>query len=99
MKAHQKEQEISEREFENYLDDIYGDVDICGMKYSAGRALKELDPIAFNCAKSDYESELTSDKDEWVCGKCDEVFDNEEDADVCCQPVEEPTEEEKEIKL
>jgi len=47
--------EYTDSEFEEYLDEIYGDVNICGIAYSSGRALKEIDPIAFNCAMSEHE--------------------------------------------
>jgi len=47
------EHDITEDEYEEMLNDAYGDVDICGYKYSAGHALKEIDPIAFNVGMSD----------------------------------------------
>lgn len=37
----------AERDFEELLGEIYGTVEICGYTFDAGRALKELDPIAF----------------------------------------------------
>lgn len=39
------------------LDDIYGEVEICGNQYSAGLALKEVDPVAFRCGLHDFLSE------------------------------------------
>ena len=36
------------------LDDTYGQVEVCGNYFDAGRALQELDPMAFRCAVSDY---------------------------------------------
>lgn len=44
------------------LDDVYGDVVIGSLKYSTGRVLKEIDPIAFNCGMSD---------EECICEKAD----------------------------
>lgn len=44
--------------FENYLNEIYGDIDICGLTYAAADALKRVDPIAYRCAYSDYTSEF-----------------------------------------
>jgi len=38
----------NDKEYEQELNDVYGSVDICGLGYSAGTALKELDEIAFN---------------------------------------------------
>lgn len=86
MKAYRKETELNDREFVKILDDIYGDVTICGMKYSSGRALLELDETAFTCARNDYTDGLDKDTPVWICDKCDEKFDNEEDAEACCKP-------------
>lgn len=44
-----------ESEFDAHLDECYKDVNVCGFTYSASYALKELDPIAYRCMKSDYE--------------------------------------------
>ena len=40
---------VSEEDYMDLLDDIYGTVEIAGMTYDTGRALRELDPIAFRC--------------------------------------------------
>ena len=37
----------AERDFEELLGEVYGTVEICGYTFDAGRALRELDPIAF----------------------------------------------------
>ena len=50
------EYSCSDDEYDEMLDDVYGDVEICGMNYSSSQALKELDPIAYRCGKGDYES-------------------------------------------
>jgi len=84
MNAYQKERELTDAEYEAVLDEIYGDVEICGMTFSSGHALRELDPTAFRCGKADHESALDEDNPLWCCGQCSEEYDNEEDADVCC---------------
>ena len=48
-------------EFDEYLDERYAEVTICGMTYSASRILKECDPTAYRCVKSDYESDFDLD--------------------------------------
>ena len=53
--------EISEEQFNDFLDDCYPEIEIMGMTYAVSYALKELDPIAYNCAKSDYESNYDLD--------------------------------------
>ena len=70
---------------ENYLDETFEEVDICGMKYSAGRALKELDPTAFRCARADM-------PEKWVCTVCDSVYETEDEAEACCEKEWEDTE-------
>lgn len=85
MNAKEIEFEMSEEDYRDMLDEIYGDVEICGMKYGSGYALQELDPTAFRCGKSDYESEQPS---KWKCGGCDDEFDDEDDAEACCAPEE-----------
>lgn len=51
------EKEWTESEYEEYLDDAYGEVTICGMKFSSGRALRELDPVAFRCGMNGMQRE------------------------------------------
>lgn len=52
--------------YDEWLDECYGDVDICGYKYSASRALEEVDPVAYRCGFSDYLDSLDiEDSDEW----------------------------------
>lgn len=74
--------EMTDSEYEDMLTELYGTVTICGMEFDSGRALKELDRVAFDCGKSDYESE----NQKWECGECSVTFDNEEDAETCCTP-------------
>jgi hypothetical protein len=81
MKAREVEYEMTEQEYEDRLDEIYGEVEICGMTFNSGRALKELDPTAFRCGKGDYESTQDST---WLCGECDSDYDNEDEAEACC---------------
>jgi hypothetical protein len=74
--------EFTDREFENLLNEREGDVDICGMKYPAGTALREIDPTAFDVMQADEPTR-------WKCGECGEEFDEEADAEECCPPEEE----------
>ena len=70
MKATRIEYEMTEEEYEEVLDELFGEVDICGMTFSSGQALKELDPTAFRCGKVDEESEHD---DKWECSECEET--------------------------
>ena len=52
--------------YDDMLNECYGEIDICGLKYNAAYALKRLDPTAYGCGMNDWlDSEnLTTDKDE-----------------------------------
>ena len=76
------EPELDENEVIDQLDQIYGEVDICGMKYSSGKALLELDPIAFDQSKLDLEDGMD---ETWECGSCGEQFETEDEAEDCCK--------------
>ena len=85
MKAERIEYEISDNEFRDVIDGLEGDIKICGMAYGAGYALQEIDPIAFRCAKNDYESEHG---DTYKCTICDTEYDDEDEANECCSDKE-----------
>lgn len=53
--------ESTDDEYDSYLDECYGDIDVCGSSYTASYALKNLDPTAYRCGKSDYDSEKDLD--------------------------------------
>lgn len=74
--------ELTDDEYEQMLTDIYGTISICGLEYEAGYALRELDPTAFSCRMAD-------EPEKWKCSECDAEFDNEEEAEECCQLEEE----------
>lgn len=44
----------TEEKYNEMLDEVYGDVQVAGYSYSTSRALKELDPIAYNVGLSDW---------------------------------------------
>ena len=69
---------ITEKEYEEMLDDTYGTVEICGMTFNSGEALKELDPIAFDCGLSDLLIR-------YECGECSTVFEDSDEAEECCK--------------
>lgn len=53
--------ESTDDEYDSYLDGCYGDLNVCGSTFSASYALKNLDPTAYRCGKSDYDSEKDLD--------------------------------------
>jgi len=46
---------IDEDDFEEELNEVYGDVEICGSSFAAGTTLREVDPTAFRCGCADQE--------------------------------------------
>ena len=77
-----KLKELTEDQYEEQLNDCYETVTICGMEYEQGRALRELDPVAFRCGMAD-EPEV------WICDECDDEHETEEEAEECCKEDEE----------
>lgn len=73
---------MTEAEYEEILNDSYGDVSVCGITYPAGTTWKEIDPTAFRCALADQPSR-------WKCSDCKEIYDSEEEAEDCCKEDEE----------
>lgn len=49
--------------YDDMLDETYGEVEIAGMTYYTSNALKEIDPIAYRCGLSDYQSNIISEAD------------------------------------
>lgn len=55
------EYEVSESDFDEFLDDAEESVTVCGMTFYPSDILKSCDPIAYRCAKSEYESNYDLD--------------------------------------
>lgn len=53
--------DMSESEYVDHLNECYGDVYLCGGTYGAGDLLKDADPVAFRCGKSEHESQIQSE--------------------------------------
>jgi hypothetical protein len=83
MSQNYEEVELSEDEYEEMLNELYGTVSICGMEFDSGRVLRELDPTAFRCGMAD-------EPQRWKCLGCGEVYEDEDRAAECC-----PTEDEE----
>lgn len=73
--------EPDEKEHENWLTGAYGTVNVCGMEYDAGHALRELDPIAFRCSMLEM-------IDQWQCSQCGHKFEDQDEADECCEETQ-----------
>jgi len=53
---------MTDNDFIEFINDIEPAVTICGLTFSPGDILKEMDPVAFRCFKSDYESSMEEDE-------------------------------------
>ena len=49
---------MTDKDFIEFINDIEPEITICGITFSPGDILKEMDPIAFRCFKSDYEADM-----------------------------------------
>jgi hypothetical protein len=47
---------------EEYITELFGTIKIGVCEFDAGRILRELDEIAFNCAQSEYECKCSDDE-------------------------------------
>lgn len=43
-----------DQSYDDMLDDVYPMVEVCGASYFPSSTLKELDPTAYRCGRSDY---------------------------------------------
>lgn len=55
------------------LNDIYGDIQVCGLEYPAADVLRAVDPIAYDCGFADYQEVYYT-----IESPDTDTFDNEE---------------------
>ena len=68
-----------ESRYNDFLDDLYGEISIAGLKYSTSDAQKQIDPTAYRCGFNDWlDSEL---ENEYIFEHDGEYYDE--------QPIEE----------
>lgn len=65
---------LSDSQWIDVLDEIYGDVEVCGFSYSSGSILQDQDPVAFRCGRGDYESALQAE--------LEDQLENEDDSGI-----------------
>lgn len=55
----------NEDAYDEMLNDVYGEINVCGYQYEASRVLKECDETAYRCGLLDYnDSELSEIEDQ-----------------------------------
>jgi len=55
------EENLDECDFDELLDELYGEIEVCGYGYSSGYVLKEVDPTAYRCELNDWKSSRSSE--------------------------------------
>lgn len=56
--------ECDEEEYDDYLDEIYAEVDVAGCTYLVSRILKEIDEVRYEMGKGEYEDEKREERRE-----------------------------------
>ena len=72
--------ELSDEELDYKIDELYPEVKIAGNVFYASDILKELAPLDYEMTRSNFEEEETI----YVCDECGEEFDDEFEAECCC---------------
>lgn len=83
----------SEDYYDEMLDECYGEIEICGYSYSASHALYNVDPVAYNCGRSDWEDAEASNLEWELENMCDGEGYQYYDSEVMCEDDEEEEEE------
>jgi hypothetical protein len=66
--------DLSDSEYAEIVDELYGPVTVMGMSYNQSTIIMELDHIAWSCAKRDHENYLQSE--------LEDQLDNEDENDI-----------------
>lgn len=72
---------LSDDEYEEVLNELYGTVEVCGMTFDSGSILKDQDPTAFRCGKNDYESSIQTELEDQLSREDDSDIEFEVDPD------------------
>jgi len=60
--------------FDDYLNEVYGEVEICGYTYNSASALKEIDNVAYRTGYNDWLDTLDIDLPCSYDGEDDEIY-------------------------
>lgn len=68
--------------FENFMGEVYPEPTVAGfMRFNTAQLMKEMDPIAWNCALSDWQSQEESDE-QIMCFDNGSTFYRREDVEA-----------------
>jgi len=80
--------ELDDEDLDYMIDDIYPEVIIAGSAFYASDILKELDPICYEMIREELEKKETV----YICNECGEEYDDEFEAESCCDIEEDEDE-------
>jgi hypothetical protein len=72
------EKELTEDDYQEFLTEIFGEVELGHLTFDSGEIIRELDPIAFRVGMADQETF-------YICEECGWEFNNSDDAEGCCK--------------
>ena len=72
-RAYELENNENEEEYNEFINDTAGDVEILGMTYQPARVLEEVDPTAYRCGHTDYNDSLLSEVNDEIDAKQEEI--------------------------
>jgi hypothetical protein len=55
---------LTDDEYAEILNDIYGTVEVCGQTFDQGTLLKDADAVAFRCGKGEEENRIQAELEE-----------------------------------
>lgn len=86
--------------YDEMLDECYEEANVCGYSYSPSVALYRLDPVAYNCGRSDWEDSMASDLEyEFERMSDGEIWTGYDFTVLCEEYFEEEEEEEEEADV
>lgn len=85
----------SEDYYDDYLNEAYGEIDVCGYTYLAAGVLYDVDPTAYHCGRSDWEDAMSYDLTDELESMCDGESSEWYGATVLCEEDEEEEDEEE----
>jgi len=71
----------TKKAYDDFLDEIYGDIEIGNSSFRPSQILEELEPTTYRVGFGDWvDSEMDSNP-KWICPICEELFDSEGEAE------------------
>jgi hypothetical protein len=86
MNAYRKRRFYSDKEIMDRLNKECGYIEIGDRQIPVGLLLKERDPIAFFLVSIHIAEQDDLTDPVWVCSQCKHEYDNEAEAENCCEP-------------